>query len=125
MHTIIQTDKAPAPIGPYSHAIRANGFIFISGQIPVNPERGTLVESNAEIQARQVLKNLEAIVTAAGSSLSKVVKTTVYLVDMKDFPSVNRVYEEFLGDVKPARATVQVARLPMDARVEIDAVALI
>ena len=124
MLTIIQTDKAPAPIGPYSQAIRANGFIFVSGQIPVNPESGTLVESNAEIQARQVLKNLEAIVTAAGSSLSKVVKTTVYLVDMKDFPSVNRVYEEFLGDVKPARATVQVARLPMDARIEIDAVAL-
>ena len=124
MRTTIQTDKAPAPIGPYSQAVRANGFIFISGQIPVNPETGTLIKNDAENQARQVLKNLEAIVTAAGSSLSKMVKTTVYLIDMKDFPSVNRVYEEFLGDVKPARATVQVARLPMDARIEIDAVAL-
>jgi 2-iminobutanoate/2-iminopropanoate deaminase len=124
MQTTIQTDNAPVPLGPYSQAIRAHGFIFVSGQIPVDPEKGTLVESNIEIQARQVLKNLEAILTAAGSSLSKVVKTTLYLIDLKDFPSVNRVYEEFLGKVKPARATVQVARLPMDAMIEIDAVAL-
>jgi 2-iminobutanoate/2-iminopropanoate deaminase len=124
MQTTIQTDSAPAPIGPYSQAIRANDLIFVSGQIPVNPERGTLVEGDAEIQARQALKNLGAILTAAGSDFSKVVKTTLYLIDLKDFPAVNRVYEEFLGDVKPARATVQVARLPMDARIEIDAVAL-
>jgi 2-iminobutanoate/2-iminopropanoate deaminase len=124
MQTTIQTDSAPAPIGPYSQAIRTNDLIFVSGQIPVNPERGTLVEGDAEIQARQALKNLGAILTAAGSDFSKVVKTTLYLIDLKDFPAVNRVYEEFLGDVKPARATVQVARLPMDARIEIDAVAL-
>lgn len=124
MYEQIETERAPLPIGPYSQAVRANGFLFVSGQIPMDPATGTIVSGKAGEQTRQVMKNLEAILEAAGSGLSKLVKTTIYLTNLDDFSEVNRVYAECLGDVKPARATVEVSRLPRDARVEIEAVAL-
>jgi 2-iminobutanoate/2-iminopropanoate deaminase len=123
MSEIIHTQSAPAPIGPYSQAIRANGFIFISGQIPIDAQSGNVVEGDIEVQTRQVLKNLAAVLDAAGSGLCGVVMTTVYLTDLKDFPRFNQVYAEFFGKTKPARATVQVARLPREALVEIAAIA--
>lgn len=121
----IQTDKAPKAIGPYSQAIVANGLVFCSGQIPLDPASGTLIIGTIGDQTRQVLQNLSNVLKMAGSDLSKVVKTTVYLRDMNDFEQMNAVYGEFFGDTKPARATVQVAKLPKDAGVEIDAIALI
>jgi 2-iminobutanoate/2-iminopropanoate deaminase len=124
MYEQIETERAPLPIGPYSQAVRANGFLFVSGQIPMDPATGTIVSGKAGEQTRQVMRNLEAILEAAGSRLSKLVKTTIYLTNLDDFSEVNRVYAECLGDVKPARATVEVSRLPRDARVEIEAVAL-
>jgi 2-iminobutanoate/2-iminopropanoate deaminase len=120
----VTTQAAPAAIGPYSQAIKAGGLIFVSGQIPLDPASGTLVEGGIEAQTRQVLENLGAILAAAGTSLGAVVKTTVYVVDLSEFAAMNRVYEAFMGQPAPARATVQVARLPRDARVEIDAIAL-
>jgi 2-iminobutanoate/2-iminopropanoate deaminase len=124
MLEIIKTEKAPSPIGPYSQAIRANGFLFVSGQIPIDPQTGDVVGGGIEDQTRQVMGNLAAILEAAGSGLPKVVKTTIFLINLDDFASVNRIYGELLGDVKPARATVQVARLPKEVLVEIEAVAL-
>jgi 2-iminobutanoate/2-iminopropanoate deaminase len=124
MYEQIETERAPLPIGPYSQAVRANGFLFVSGQIPMDPATGTIVSGKAGEQTRQVMRNLEAILEAAGSGLSRLVKTTIYLTNLDDFSEVNRVYAECLGDVKPARATVEVSRLPRDARVEIEAVAL-
>jgi 2-iminobutanoate/2-iminopropanoate deaminase len=124
MQEIVETPNAPSPIGPYSQAIRANGFLFVSGQIPIDPATGAIAPGGIEEQTRQVMKNVAAILDAAGSGLPKVVKTTIYLTDLEDFASVNRIYAEFLGDVKPARATVQVARLPREVLVEIEAVAL-
>ena len=124
MREIIETKYAPSPIGPYSQAIRANGFVFVSGQIPIDPESGKIVEGDIVAQTRQVLKNLSAILVAAGTDISRVVKTSVFLTNLEDFPRLNQVYEEFLGAVRPARATVQVARLPREALVEIEAVAL-
>ena len=120
----IQTPNAPEAIGPYAQAIEANGFIFCSGQIPINPATGNIEKAGAAEQTRQVLLNLKAVLEAAGSGLGKVVKTTVFLADMGDFPFVNTVYAEIFGDHKPARSTVQVARLPKSARVEIEAVAV-
>jgi len=120
----IQTDRAPQAIGPYSQAIKANGFIFASGQIPLNPVTMQIVEGGIEEQTRQVLDNLVAVLEAAGSSLDKVVKTTVYLADMGEFAAMNEIYSKYFGGAKPARATVQVARLPRDVKVEIDLVAL-
>jgi 2-iminobutanoate/2-iminopropanoate deaminase len=122
MPQAISTQAAPAAIGPYSQAIRAGDFLFVSGQIPLDPATGALVDGDVRAQTRRVLENLSAVVAAGGASLDRVVKTTVYLVDMNDFPAMNEVYASFFGAPAPARATVQVGRLPKDVRVEIDAV---
>ena len=124
MQEEIKTDKAPKAIGPYSQAIVANGFVFASGQIPIDPATGELNTGTIEEQTRQVLKNLTAVLEAAGTSLHKVVKATVFLQDMNDFTRMNAVYGEFFTPPYPARAAVQVARLPKDAKVEIEAVAV-
>jgi 2-iminobutanoate/2-iminopropanoate deaminase len=124
MQEIIETKAAPSPIGPYSQAICANGFIFISGQIPVKPETGLVVEANIEAQTHQVMKNLSAILDAAGSGFSRVIKTTVFLANLDDFSAFNQIYGEYLGEAKPARATIQVARLPKEVLLEIEAIAL-
>ena len=123
MRDVISTPAAPAAIGPYSQAIRAGDFLFVSGQIPLDPSTAALVEGDVRVQAGRVLENLRGILQAAGASLDQVVKTTVYLADMADFPAMNEVYATFFTTSAPARATVQVARLPRDVRVEIDAVA--
>ena len=120
----IQTENAPAAIGPYSQAIKAGGFVFVSGQIPIDPQTGQFVPGGIAEQTRQVLKNLAAVLEAAGSSLDRVVKTTVFLADMKEFSGMNDVYATFFSSPPPARATVAAAGLPRDARVEIEAVAL-
>ena len=125
MKEIIHTKNAPAPIGPYSQAIRANGFVFVSGQIPINPATGQVVEAKIEIQTHQALENLSAILESAGMTLANVVKTTVFLTDLDDFSGFNQIYEQYFGEVKPARATVQVARLPREVMVEIEAIAAI
>ena len=121
----IQTDNAPAAIGPYSQAIKAGGFVFVSGQIPIDPQTGQFVPGGIAEQTEQVLKNLSAVLEAAGSSLDLVVKTTVFLADMKEFSGMNEVYATFFSSPPPARATVAAAGLPRDARVEIEAVALV
>jgi 2-iminobutanoate/2-iminopropanoate deaminase len=123
MMDIIETKNAPAPIGPYSQAMRANGFVFVSGQIPVCPDTGMVVYGEIEIQTHQVMKNLEAILHAAGSGLDQVVKTTVFLSNLDDFSGFNGVYAEYFEKTKPARATVQVARLPKEVLLEIEAIA--
>jgi 2-iminobutanoate/2-iminopropanoate deaminase len=121
----ILTDKAPAPIGPYSQAICADGkFIYTAGQIPIDPGTGTIVEGDIKNQTRQVLKNLEAVLHAGGSSLNNVVKTTVFLKNMNEFAAMNEVYGEFF-QTAPARSTVEVARLPRDVKIEIEVVALV
>ena len=121
----IQTDKAPKAIGPYAQAIKANGFIYTAGQIPIDPKTGNFVEGGISEQTRQVLENLKAVLAAAGSSLDQVVKTTVFLKNMADFPAMNEIYGDYLGNAKPARSTVAVAELPRGALVEIDLVALV
>ncbi len=121
----VQTDKAPKAIGPYSQAIIANGFVFCSGQIPIDPATGNLINGTIEDETRQVLKNLGAVLEAAGSSYDDVVKTTVFLQDMNDFAKMNAVYAEFFKAPNPARAAVQAARLPKDVKIEIEAVALV
>ena len=125
MKVRVQTDNAPAAIGPYSQAIKAGGFVFASGQIPIDPQTGEFVAGGIGEQTEQVLKNLAAVLEAAGSSLAKVVKTTVFLADMKEFAAMNEVYGKFFTGEPPARATVAAAGLPKDARVEIEAVALV
>lgn len=119
----IETPKAPKAIGPFSQAIISNGFVFCSGQIPINPETGEVLSGTIEEQARQVLKNLGAILEAAGCTYDDVVKTLVFLQDMNDFSRMNAVYSEFFKPPFPARSTVQVARLPRDVKIEIEAVA--
>jgi 2-iminobutanoate/2-iminopropanoate deaminase len=121
----VRTAGAPAAIGPYSQALKAGGFLFCSGQIPLDPSTGNLVDGGIEAQAERVLKNLEAVLIAGGETLRSVVKTTVYLVDLGDFSAMNAVYGKFFPEDPPARATVQVVKLPAGARVEIDAVATI
>jgi 2-iminobutanoate/2-iminopropanoate deaminase len=121
----IQTDRAPKAIGPYAQAIKANGFIYTAGQIPIDPKTGNFIEGGINEQTRQVLENLKAVLAAAGSSLDQVVKTTVFLKNMTDFPAMNEIYGEYLGNAKPARSTVAVAELPRGALVEIDLVALV
>ena len=121
---IISTDRAPQALGPYSQAIRANGFIFCSGQIPIDPAAGAVVATTAADQARQAITNIQNVLEAAGSGLGKVVKTTVFLGDMSDFAAVNAVYAELFGDTKTARSCVQAARLPKDVKIEIEAIAL-
>ncbi|MCX6575848.1 MAG: RidA family protein [Candidatus Aminicenantes bacterium] len=121
----VKTDKAPQAIGPYSQGIVANGFVFCSGQIPIVPQTGELSTGGIEDQTRQVLKNVSAVLEAAGTSLDNVVKATVFLQDMNDFAPMNKVYAEFLKTPFPARAAVQVARLPRDVKVEIEVIAIL
>jgi 2-iminobutanoate/2-iminopropanoate deaminase len=121
----VQTDQAPAAIGPYSQGIIAHGFVFTAGQVPFDPASMQLVEGDIGTQTDQVMKNLGAILREAGADLSTVVKTTVFLRDMNDFVGMNEVYERHFGEHKPARSTVQVARLPRDVAVEIEAVAVL
>ena len=123
MKTIINTEKAPAAIGPYSQAIKANGLLFIAGQLPVNPADGTMPTA-VEEQAKQSLTNVVAILSAAGLTADAVIKTTVFLKNMNDFAAVNAVYAEFFTKDFPARACVEVARLPKDALVEVEAIAV-
>ena len=120
----IQTDQAPLAIGPYSQAIKTNGFVFLSGQIPLVPETMQIVEGDIREQTERVFENLLGVLAAAGSSLGKVVKTTVFLADMNDFVTMNEVYAQYFGEHKPARSTVQAARLPRDVRIEIEVIAL-
>lgn len=120
----VQTDHAPQAIGPYSQAIVARGMVFCSGQIPLTPS-GELIAGDVEAQTHQVMKNLGAVLEAAGSSYAKVVQTTCYLADMGDFPVFNKVYAEYVQEPFPARATVQVARLPRDVKVEVACIALL
>jgi 2-iminobutanoate/2-iminopropanoate deaminase len=120
----VQTKNAPAAIGPYSQAIKAGGFVFVSGQLPIDPETGEVVAGGTAEQTECVLKNLAAVLEAAGSGLDKVVKTTVFLADMKEFSGMNEVYATFFSSPAPARITIAAAGLPRDARVEIEAVAL-
>ncbi len=121
---ILHTDAAPAAIGPYSQAVKVGNLLFSSGQIPLTPE-GQMVTGDAQVQARQVFANLQAILEAAGTMPSRVVKATVFVADLADFDVINKVYAEFFGDHRPARTTVQVAKLPRDAKVEIEVVALL
>jgi 2-iminobutanoate/2-iminopropanoate deaminase len=121
----IRTDRAPGAIGPYSQAIVAGNLVFTAGQIPLDPATGELVQGDVSAQTERVIENLRAILEAAGSSLTKVVKTTVFLADMNDFAAMNEVYARYFGDHRPARSTVQAARLPRDVRVEIEAVAVL
>ncbi len=123
MKEIISTSDAPGAIGPYSQAIKTGGMVYCSGQIPIDPSTGEFVSDDVSGQTEQVLKNLAAVLAAAGSGLGQVVKTTVFLADMNDFAEMNEVYGRFFSENKPARATVQAARLPRDARVEIDCIA--
>jgi len=120
----IRTEKAAAAVGPYSQAVAASGWIWVSGQIGIDPGSGRMVEGGVEDEARQVLQNLSAVLEAAGSGLDRVVKATIYLTDLGSFEVVNRVYAGFFGDPPPARACVEVSALPKGARVEIDAVAV-
>jgi len=119
----ILTDRAPAPIGPYSQAVLADGWLFCSGQIALDPATGRMVNGDVRAQADRILRNLQAVVEAAGGTLRDVVKTTIFLKSIDDFPSVNEVYAAFFPADPPARSTVQAARLPKDALVEIEAVA--
>ena len=125
MKETISTEKAPGAIGPYSQAVKTGNMVFCSGQIPIDPTTGEFVSNNVAEQTHQVLTNLSAVLEAAGTSLNNVVKTTVFLADMNDFTAMNEIYAKFFSDNKPARATVQAARLPRDARVEIDCIAVI
>ena len=122
---IVSTDKAPAAIGPYSQAVKYGGLVFTSGQIPLDPVSGEVVSGDIAAQTRQVLKNLQEVLTAGGSSLDKIIKTTVFIKDMNDFSVINEVYASFFTQSPPARSTVEVARLPKDVRIEIEAVAAI
>lgn len=121
----VQTERAPAAIGPYSQAIIAGDLVFTAGQIPLDPQTMELVGGDVAEQTRQVFKNLEAILESAGASLRGIVKTTVFLKDMNDFAAMNEVYAAALGEHKPARSTVEAARLPKDVRVEIEAIAVV
>jgi 2-iminobutanoate/2-iminopropanoate deaminase len=125
MKEIVVTDQAPSAIGPYSQAVCAGNFIFASGQIPIDPATGQFVPGGISEQTEQVLKNLTALFAAAGVGLDQVVKTTVFLADMEDFTAMNEVYGRFFSSAAPARATVQAARLPRDAKVEIEAIAVL
>jgi 2-iminobutanoate/2-iminopropanoate deaminase len=124
MKDIILTPHGPKPIGPYSQAIRANGFLFLSGQVALDPQTGELSPADIRQQTERVLENLKAILEAAGSSFGRVVKTTVFLKDMNDFTAMNEVYARYFTAAPPARSTVQAVRLPKDAMVEIEVVAL-
>jgi 2-iminobutanoate/2-iminopropanoate deaminase len=125
MKKIVATEKAPKAIGPYSQAVVYNGMAYLSGQIPLDPATGQLVESDIATQTTRVLENLKAVLEACGSGLDQVVKTTVYIQDMREFAKMNEVYGQYFSQNPPARSTVEAARLPRDVRVEIDAVAIV
>jgi len=125
MRDIVLTDRGPKPIGPYSQAVRTNGFLFVSGQIAIDPQTGELVGADITVQTERVMENVKAILEAGGSNLHRVVKSTVFLKDMNEFAAMNEVYGRFFNIAPPARTTVQVARLPKDAHVEIEVVAAI
>ena len=120
---IVSTEKAPKALGPYSQAIKAGGFVWCSGQIPIDPAVGAVTATTIEGQTRQAISNLEQVLEAAGAGLDRVVKTTVFIKDMNDFAALNAVYAEMFGETKPARSCVEVARLPKDVKLEIEAVA--
>ena len=123
MKQVIHTEHAPAAIGPYSQAVKIGDLLFTSGQVPIDPETGAIVEGGIQEQARQSLNNIKAILNAAGTNMGAVVKTTVFLQDMNDFAAMNEVYAQFFQEPYPARSAVQVGRLPKDALVEIEAIA--
>lgn len=125
MKTIISTPKAPVAIGPYSQAVLVNGMLFTSGVIPIDPETNTLVEGDVTVQARQAIGNLKNLIEASGSSMDKVVKTTVFIKDMNDFGKINDIYKDFFTSDFPARSCVEVARLPKDVLIEIEAIATV
>ena len=125
MKTIISTPKAPAAIGPYSQAVLVNGMLLTSGVIPIDPETNTLVEGDVTVQARQAIGNLKNLIEASGSSMDKVVKTTVFIKDMNDFGKINDIYKDFFTSDFPARSCVEVARLPKDVLIEIEAIATV
>lgn len=123
MRQAVATDKAPKAIGPYSQGIRAGNLLFVSGQVPIDPATGALIEGDIATQTHRVMRNLAAILEAAGASMDHVVRCTVYLADMNDFAAMNEVYGSYFSQPAPARATIQAVRLPKDARVEIDLIA--
>ncbi len=125
MREIVATEHGPKAIGPYSQAVKANGFVFTAGQVALDPATGSMVGTEIKAQTERVMENLKGIVEAAGSSLHKVVKTTVFLKDMNDFAAMNEIYARYFAAAPPARSTVEVSRLPRDARVEIEVVALL
>lgn len=125
MKQAIQTDKAPAAIGPYCQSIKTGNLLFISGQLPIDPAAGKIIEGSMAEQTRQIITNLTAILEEAGGDLSKIVKTTIFLADLADFAEVNGAYAEFFAETPPARSTVQVAALPLAARIEIEAIAVL
>ena len=125
MREVISTEKAPSAIGPYSQAVKYGDLVFTSGQIPIDPSTGELIQGGAKEQTEQVIKNLEAVLTEAGSSLAKIIKTTVFIKNMDDFSVINEVYSGFFSGSFPARSTVEVARLPKDVQVEIEAIAAV
>ena len=125
MRQLVTAPDAPKAMGAYSPAIKAGNLLFVSGQIPVDPATGNLVEGDIAAQAEQVMRNLTALLRAAGASFTNVVRTTVYLADMNDFAGMNEVYSRYIVDPPPARATVQVARLPRDVKIEVDAIAVL
>jgi 2-iminobutanoate/2-iminopropanoate deaminase len=124
MKTVIASAEAPAAVGPYSQAIALSNFVFCAGQIPLDPATGCLVDGDVTAQTRRVIENIKAVLAAAGATLSDVVKSTVFLLDMSDFAAMNAVYAEYFTTPFPARSTIQVARLPKDARVEIEVIAV-
>ena len=123
-HEVIHTNDAPAALGPYSQAIKAGNLLFVSGQVPLVPETMEVVEGDVQAQTAQSLKNLKAILAESGADFSNVVKTTVFIKDMNEFGAINEVYAEYFGENKPARACVEVARLPKDVKVEIEVIAV-
>lgn len=125
IRTLVKTDKSPKAIGPYSQAIKVGNMVYTSGQIPLVPETMEIISENVEEQTKQVLKNLEAVLIEAGSNLNQVIKTTVFIKDMNDFTTINGIYGDFFKDNKPARSCVEVARLPKDVKVEIEAIAIV
>ncbi len=125
MREVIATSKAPGAVGPYSQAIKSNGFVFTAGQIALDPESGTLVGEEIAAQTRQVMQNLAAVLAAAGSGLERVVKTTIFVTDLAHFKTVNAVYGEFFEGAPPARSTVEVSALPLGALVEIETIAVL
>ena len=122
---LIETAKAPTPVGPYSQAVRSGPFLFLSGQIGLDPGTGKIVNGGAAKQAGQALRNLESVVREAGGTIGDIVKTTIFLADMAEFAKVNQVYADFFGELRPTRSTVEVSRLPLNADMEIEAIAII